>query len=159
MTDPRVSRLAAVILDYTTRVSEGDTVVIRGEVLGEPILNELYRGALERGAHPYMDLWLPNQHEIFFRHAQDHQLDYVSPEIKKFFEEYDVMIRVDAQANTKARSSIDPAKQSRHEAAYKDVMVNYLQRSSTGEFRWCRSLFGRLTLPAACRASACAMYA
>ena len=42
MTDPRVEKLATVILDYTTRVSEGDTVAIRGETLGEPLLNELY---------------------------------------------------------------------------------------------------------------------
>jgi aminopeptidase len=141
MADMRVQRLATVILDYTTRVKHGDTVVIRGETFGEPLLNELYRGSLLRGAHPYLEVWLPNQHELFFRHAENHQLDYVYPEIRGFFEDYDVMIRVDAQANTKARSSIDPAKQSRSEVAYREVTQRYLERSSTGEFRWCRTLF------------------
>jgi len=141
MTDPRVERLATVILDYTTRVSEGDTVAIRGETLGEPLLNELYRGSLLRGAHPYLNVWLPNQDELFFRYAQDHQLDYVSPVKRQFYEAFDVLIRVDAESNTKARSSIDPAKQSRYEAAYREVTQVYLERSASGEFRWCRSLF------------------
>ena len=141
MRDPRVERLATVILDYTTRVKEGDLVVIRGHTLGEPLISALYRQSLQRGAHPYLDLWLPDQEEIFFRYASDAQLDFVSPILRQFYEAFDVMIRVDAEANTKARTNLDPAKQSRWEYAYREVTQRYLERSAAGEFRWCRTLF------------------
>jgi len=141
MRDPRVDKLAAVILDYTTRVVEGDVVVIRGESLGEPLLAALFRQSLQRGAHPHLDVWLPDQDEIFFRHASGAQLEYVSPVLRQFYEEFDVMIRVDAEANTKARSNIDAAKQSRWRFAYRNVMQRFLERSAARELRWCRTLF------------------
>jgi aminopeptidase len=141
MHDPRIERLATVILDYTTRVKEGDLVVIRGQALGEPLLTALYRQSLQRGAHPHLNVWLPDQEETFFRYASGDQLDFVSPILRRFYEEFDVLIRVDAESNTKARSNLDPAKQSRWEYAYRDVMDCYLKRSASGEFRWCRTLY------------------
>jgi aminopeptidase len=141
MSDPRVEQLATIILDYTTRVSEGDVVVIRGHALGEPILASLFRLALERGAHPHLDVWLADQEEIFFRYAGDPQLDFVSPVERQYYEDFDVLIRVDAAANTKARTNLDPSKQSRWEYAYREVTACYLKRSAAGELRWCRSLF------------------
>ncbi|HUW10004.1 MAG TPA: aminopeptidase [Anaerolineae bacterium] len=141
MPDPRIDSLAAVILDYTTRVGKGDIVVIRGESLGEPLLAALYRQSLQRGAHPHLDVWLPDQTESFFRHASGAQLEYVSPVLRQFYEEFDVMIRVDAEANTKARSNIDASKQSRWEYAQRNLLQRSLDRSAIGEFRWCRTLF------------------
>ncbi len=141
MRDPRVERLATVILDYTTRVKEGDVVVIRGHALGEPLISALFRQCLQRGAHPHLNVWLPDQEETFFRYASDAQLDFVSPILRQFYEEFDVMIRADAEANTKARTNIDPAKQSRWAVAYRDVLHRYLERSAAGELRWCVTLF------------------
>jgi len=141
MRDPRIERLATVILDYTTRVKKGDLLVIRGHSPGEPILSALFRQSLQRGAQPHLDVWLPDQEETFFRHASGEQLDFVSPILRQYYEVFDVLIRVDAEVNTKARSNLDPAKQSRCEHAYRDVMDCYLKRSAAGEFRWCRSLY------------------
>jgi len=141
ITDSRVERLATVILDYSTHVTAGDLVVIRGHSLGEPLLMALYRGCLQRGAFPHLDVWLPDQDETFCRLASDGQLDRVSPIVRQYFEQFDVMIRVDAEANTKARTSIEAGKQSRYETAYRSVTERYLERSAAGEFRWCRTLF------------------
>jgi len=141
MRDPRIERLATVILDYTTHVKEGDLVAIRSETPGEPLVSALYRQSLQRGAHSHPLLHLPYEEEIFFRHASDAQLDFVSPIKRYIYEQFDVLIYIYAEANTKVCTNIDPVKQSRGQYAYREVIQRYLERSAAGEFRWCVTLF------------------
>jgi len=141
MRDPRIERLTTVILDYTTRVKEGDLVAICGHTPGEPLISALYRQSLQRGAHVHLLLHLPDEEEIFFRYASDAQLDFVSPIKRYIYEQFDVLIYVCAEANTKACTNIDPAKQSRGQYAYREVIQRHLERSAAGECRGCVTLF------------------
>jgi aminopeptidase len=54
MGDPRVEKLADVIVSYSVAVRPGDKVVIEGESLAEPLLKTLYVKVLQAGGHPLM---------------------------------------------------------------------------------------------------------
>ena len=54
MTDPRVSRLADVVVNYSTGVKEGDVVLIQGPELAEPLIVEIVRATVAAGALPHV---------------------------------------------------------------------------------------------------------
>ena len=67
MTDPRVTKLAEVLVDYSLEIREGDLFRIRGEIGGYPLIKEAYRLAVERGAQPFVDIALPELQEIYLK--------------------------------------------------------------------------------------------
>ena len=50
MTDPRIERLADVVVNYSLPLAEGDTVLIQGPALAEELIVELVRAATRAGA-------------------------------------------------------------------------------------------------------------
>ena len=77
MIDPRVRKLAQVLVHYSTAVKPGDRVQLAGTPASEPLLRELYREVLRAGAHPIVRLRLTDQDHILYREAGDAQLDYL----------------------------------------------------------------------------------
>ncbi|MBM7692142.1 aminopeptidase [Peribacillus deserti] len=56
MKDPRLTKLANGLLDYSTEIKQGEPILI--EVYGEgiPLAKELIKGAYERGAFPFLKI-------------------------------------------------------------------------------------------------------
>ena len=77
MTDPRVERLADILVDHSVELRSGDKVEIRGNYVAEPLMLALYRRCLERDAYPRIRAGLPESEPLFYRFAKDHQLEYV----------------------------------------------------------------------------------
>ena len=61
MRDPRVQNLARILVGYSTKVKEGETVVIDGEGAAEPLLAAVYEEVLRAGAHPVLNVALEGQ--------------------------------------------------------------------------------------------------
>lgn len=143
MPEPRVTRLARLLVDYCTDIQHDDQVLIwaPASTTGMPLMSALYERVLERGGHPHLAPFLRGQDDIFFRLAQEHQLDYVSPLYQMAVETFDAIIRVGGVPNTRALSGVDPAKQVRHGQAYAPVMQTYLRRGDEGKLKWNVTLF------------------
>ena len=54
MTDPRIDRLAQVLVSYSTSIREGDRVLIEAQPAAEPLIRALYKQILDAGGHPHM---------------------------------------------------------------------------------------------------------
>ncbi len=54
MRDPRIARVADILVNYSTRLQPGEEVLIEGSSAAEPMLLEIYRAALRAGAHPLL---------------------------------------------------------------------------------------------------------
>ena len=109
MTDPRVEKLAGVLVNYSVAVRPGDKVVVQGDTLAEPLLKAVYAKVLQAGGHPLMRASLPGTDELFFRYASDEQLQHVPEPHKLIVETYDVRIGIRGANNTKALSNVKPA--------------------------------------------------
>src|SRR5205085_11975350 len=96
---------------------------------------------LRRGAYPVVELIMEDQSPIFFQHATDAQLDWVPPPAQWGAEEANARLRVMADTNTRALSSVDPARQTRRQTAVKPLMETMMTRSAAGELRWSLTLF------------------
>jgi aminopeptidase len=141
MTDPRVQKLARLLVDYSVKVQPGDKVVIRGSVATMPLVIETYREVVRAGGHPLVMWREPQFNEIMLKYGNDEQLQHIAPPMKMIYEEYDCLIGLNGTDNTRTLSGIDPARQQLSRNAGRELTQTFMQRSATGEFRWVGTMF------------------
>jgi aminopeptidase len=134
--DPRHARLAEVIVGYSTAVRPGDTVRIESYGTVSPLVRELYAAALRAGGRPHANVVLDENEEALFGEGSDAQVEWVPPDQAWNLEHGDVWIVVDAPANTKRLTNVDPERMGRRLRARQPLQQRYLERSASGEFRW-----------------------
>jgi len=130
MQDPRLAKLARVLVRYSTGVRRGDRVVIRGSTVAAPLAAELYREVLAAGGFPWVRLVPDALSEIFFRHAREEHLTTLNPIEKAVIKEANVSIGIWAGTNTKALSRVDPAKQAKLSRTSKPLLEEQMKRSA-----------------------------
>ncbi len=141
MRDPRVTNLARILVEHSTKVGEGDVCTIEGESAAEPLLQAVYEEVLKAGGHPIVNMALEEQSSAYFKHASDSQLEWVSPVSKWAVENADVRIAAMASRNTRALSGVPPERQTRRQAAMQGLMKRMMERSAEGSYRWVLTLF------------------
>jgi aminopeptidase len=100
------------------------------------MLLAVYQRVLERGGHPWLRLGLDEASEIFFMYASDAQLDYVPKVARQLVEDVNARIGIWTETNTKALTSVDPAKQARAQAARRPISERFLERAAKKELKW-----------------------
>jgi len=141
VTDPRIEKLADVLVNYSAAIQPGDKVLLQGSTAAEPLLKAVYVKVLQAGGHPLTLASLPDTQELLFRYASDEQLQHVPEPVKLVFETYDVSISILGAENTKALSNVDPARMVLRNRAQTELMQTFMQRSASGELRWVGTLF------------------
>lgn len=141
MTDPRIEKLADLLVNYSVAVRPGDKVVITGGTIAEPLLKAIYTRVLLAGGYPTMMAGLPGLDEILFRNASDDQLQHVPGWQKEIISSYDVRISIGAEHNTKALTGVDPTKMVTYSQGHRELMEIALRRSAAKELRWTVALF------------------
>jgi aminopeptidase len=139
--DSRVEALAQILVRYSTKVQRGDVCIVQGTTTGEPLIQAVYEEVLRAGGLPVMQLTTEQGQAALFELASDEQLDWVPPPAEWAAEQADVRIAVMAEANSRALSSVDPAKQARASRARRKIMETSMQRSAEGKHRWALTLF------------------
>lgn len=145
MRDPRLAKLAKVIVEYSTGVKPGQLVRITGEPIATPLLVELYEAVLKAGGHPVVRSAPAELQEIFMAHASEEQLKYVPPMTLEEIKAIDVSIGLWAETNTKALSRVDPKRQGLASAARRPVMEIFMERAAKGELHWCGTQYPTLS--------------
>ncbi len=141
MADPRVEKLAQILVDYSTAVQPGDKVLINGTPLAEPLLKAVYTKVLQAGGHPLLLPSLPGIDELLYEYGDDEQLRHIPEPTRLIIETYDVRISVRGAANTKALSNVDPARMVLRNQAQTELMKTFMERSASGALRWVGTLF------------------
>src|SRR5438445_11647278 len=100
MSDPRVVRLAQVLVDYSANVQPGERVTITGQPVAAPLVEAVYERVLARGGHPHLLLSLPGLAALMLRQASDEQLAYISPFLRAQYEEFECLIALGGSSNT-----------------------------------------------------------
>ena len=134
--DSRAHKFAKILVDHSTGVKPGDRVAITSTPLAEPVLRALYALVLERDAYHNLLLDLPGQDELLFAHASADQLEFVPVFHKLAFEQFDVLIKIRAEDNTRALSSIDPARAARRQKTMAGLIETQMQRGAEKKLRW-----------------------
>ena len=141
MADPRVIKMAKVLVHYSLELKPGQQFVLRTSPLAEELAVEVYREAVQAGAHVTLQISLPGTDEAFFRYASEAQLDYISPVVKLITETFDASIYIDAEHNTRELSGIDPQRMARQRKAFAPLSKVFFERAASGALRWCSTAF------------------
>ncbi|MEO0075188.1 MAG: aminopeptidase [candidate division WOR-3 bacterium] len=136
MKDIRIERWADVLVNYSLGVKKGDLMQIKSTYLADPLIREVYRLALQKGANPYVTYFGEGLTEIFFEEASKEQLEYISP-IERFeIEKIDKYLYIIAEFNRKSLSNFDPNRLSLRRKATGKLLERRLARAAKGEMRW-----------------------
>ena len=155
LVDPRVERLAEVLVSYCVGVRPGELVTVEGTPLAGALVTEVYRRILRAGGHPLARIAIDGVAETRLGLGSDAQLDWVSPVLADEATLADARIVILGDSNTRALSSIDPSRQARVTKARAPYVAKMLERSAAGEYRWVVTAFptqaaaqeARLSLP------------
>ncbi len=136
MIDPRVRKLAHVLVHYSTEVKPGEKVQIMGSPASEPLLREVYSEVLRVGAHPIVRMRLTDQDYLYYQEANEAELDYLDPLLMQEIEAIDVSIRAFPDENPHALTAVDPEKKQRRLRTNKPLTERFVQRWHEGHVRW-----------------------
>ena len=136
MSDPRIDRLARLLVHYCVSTRPGDWVLIQGDLAAQPLVERVYAQVLLAGGHPTVIYHDEQLDELFYRTANEAQLRWLSPLDTLMAERVDARIVLRAPSNTRSLTGVDPATQRIHQKAEQPVRDRFRQRSATGAHRW-----------------------
>jgi aminopeptidase len=141
MRDQRAQALAQILVQYSTKVAEDDVCVISGATSAEALVLAVYEEVLRAGGLPIVQMAPEEGLASYYRLAGDKQLEWVAPTATWLAEHADVRIAIISEDNTRALSTVDPAKQAKAQAARKHLSDVTMQRSAEGSYRWVLTAF------------------
>ena len=137
MADPRVEKLAKLVVNYSIYCKKGDEVLIAAPTVAEPLAIEMYREVLKAGGYPLLLPSFSRAQEIFWDEAKDHQIKFISDVRKLIYRSFNGLINISADTNTRALTSVPPKKQAMQSAAMTDIREIFMTRGAKKELKWC----------------------
>jgi aminopeptidase len=141
MRDPRIDRLAEVLVRYSTRMQPGQLVSLVGPPLAEPLIVALYREVLRAGGHPCVLMAPEACTELLYRHGSPEQVGFLNPFEAREIEAVDVAVHVLATENSRALTGIDPGVQALRSQSRGPLMERFLRRAAEKSLRWVATQF------------------
>jgi aminopeptidase len=141
MPDPRVIKLAQVLVKYSLNLQPGEKFRIRTSPLAEELSLAVYKEAILAGAHVTIQNSLAGSAEIFYKFASDVQLEYVSPITRLITETWDADLYIEAEHNTRELTAIDPSRMAMVRKANAELSKHYFERAARGELKWSLTVY------------------
>ncbi len=136
MVDKRIEKFAHILIHHSLRIKKHDLFQISGTHLAAPLIREVYKQALEAGAHPYTHIGIDGLAEMYYKHSSKTQLQYVSPIDKFEIERIDARLSIISPENTRNLTGVDPKKQAVSNTARREIMEIFLNRAMKKKLRW-----------------------
>jgi len=141
MRDPRLTKLADVLVNYSVGVKKNQLVRLSGPPAAQALIIELYRKVVEAGAHAAVRMVPEELEELALKLATDDQLKYVNPIALYEYEKIDCSIGIWAEENTRALTNVDPKRSGLASAARKPLLDIFFKRAAEGNLKWCGTQF------------------
>lgn len=141
MGDPRLNKLAKLLVNYSAEVKKGDFVYVQCESIAEPWMAEVVRESILTGAHVETNLTSHEVNEIKLKYSSDEQLLEENFMAKTLLSRADVWLTAWGTKNTKSNSNIDAKKlqlNSKGAASWRKI---YSEKMGDGSLRWCGTQF------------------
>ncbi|MCP4632925.1 MAG: aminopeptidase [candidate division Zixibacteria bacterium] len=141
MSDPRIEKFADVLVNYSVRAKKGDLFLISSTELARPLIIEVFRAAVKKGAHPFTRIGIDGLQELFLKEAKPFQLEYVSPISKQEIKQIDCLVGINAPHNTRNLSNADTKRIAMQRGARKNIQKSFMERAAKGELKWVGTQF------------------
>src|SRR5712691_374256 len=136
MIDPRIERLAELLIDYSLAIEPGKMLRIEGLDVAAPLVLALHRVAIDRGVNPYVYLSLEGLDEILLEEGTDGQLSFISDIQWRELEAVDAVVTIWGRANTRSFTQLDPYRHLLLLATRRKLSIFLWARIDRGDARW-----------------------
>ncbi len=136
MPDPRMSKLARLIAEYSVQTKKGDKVYIQATTEAAPLILEMAGAFVKCGANVFPVVMVPGMDPILYELGSDEQIQWIPEPYKLMVETFDIRVAIFSAVNTKELSAVDPAKQALRTSAMREIGQTFMDRSAKGELRW-----------------------
>lgn len=134
-------KYAKLLVEYSLKLKENDRFLIKGSYLAEPLIQQVYKYAVQAGALPETNISINGLSKIFYDNASDIQLEDISPVAKYQIENYDAVLNIDSPFNLKQLQNVDPSKKQKSAAARREINKIFMNRAAQGQLRWTLCVF------------------
>jgi aminopeptidase len=144
MTDPRITKLAKVMVHYSLQIKPGQKVYVQTSPAAHELNLAFYEEAIKAGANVTMVIdgdFYPGLSEIFYKYASNKQLDFVSPVRKLMIEKYDARMVIESLVNTRELAGVDPKRIARARRTNAPLFSKMLERIEKKQLRWCLTVY------------------
>lgn len=141
MTDPRVAKLARLLVTYSLRLKKGEILRINGEVVSLPLAKAVFEAAIEAGAYPYIALNVPEAEEMLLKKGSADQLSFFQPVHKLEFEKVDAFMTIWGSENLNYLSGVDPKRQAAKQKARGPHVKKLFARLAARKAKWVGTQF------------------
>lgn len=140
--DPRIQKMAEVLVNYSTAVKPGELVLFRGtSPLAQPLMQALTAQALKAGGHVFNYVHMSKEAIIGAEHGTVEQIGLVNPMLELMYEKADVIIRIEAAEDTKTLSKYPVEKNQARSRSLGGLLNIQMRREGDGSLRRCTTLF------------------
>jgi aminopeptidase len=141
MADPRVTKLAEVLVRYSLKLQPGQTFRISASSVAAPLVQALYREALSAGAHPYTRIAIDGIDELLYKNGNDAQLTHIPSWMRDESTNVDATIAIMGGSNSRSLAGVDPSRIALARSASRELQELTMRRSAEGTLNWCVTLF------------------
>lgn len=147
-----LEKYAELLVDYSLEIQPKEKFYIQGSLLATPLVKEIYRLAVRRGAIVETDLAFEGRGDIFFEEAtHDEQFAYVSSLYQEAMQTFDAYLYIRAPFENLEQKAAAFDKMEKRNTAYRPFRKIYSERTATRNLK--RSLCQFPTLAAAKQAN------
>jgi len=110
MVDARIKKLANILVNHSIKIKKGDVIEVSGGEKAKPLLLELSKLILKKGALPRLNVGLEGSSYVYFKYASEEQLKQF-PKIAMYeVKNTQGTISIGSEYNTRELSNISPKK-------------------------------------------------
>lgn len=110
MIDPRVKKLAEILVNHSVTVKRGSRIVISYQQEGYDLAKECYKLILQKGAYPIVHCIMPGFAYTYYKYATEEQLKKFPELAMHEAKNTDGEINIGASYNSKELTNINPEK-------------------------------------------------
>ncbi|MEM8526768.1 MAG: aminopeptidase [Bacteroidota bacterium] len=131
-----LEKYAQLLVDYSLELKAEEKLFIQTTLLAAPLVKEIYRLALRKGAIVETDISFEDKGNIFMQEAyNDAQLSYVSPTYRQAMEQFNAYLYIRAPFDLNTPNYSSPAKSKKRELAYRPYRKIYSERTATRDLK------------------------
>ncbi|MBX3066525.1 MAG: aminopeptidase [Anaerolineae bacterium] len=140
--DPRIQKMAAVIVNYSLEVQPGDYCLFRGtSPLAQPLMQALTEEALKAGGLPYNYIHMSEEAPIMLGYGTEAQIEVSNPLLKYAYQNFRRIVRIEADDKTGELAGFPASKQQAWERSRGGIFKIQFEREASGEMMRCTTLF------------------
>lgn len=132
-----LQKYARLLVDYCLAIQPGELLYLKATTLAEPLVREVYRYALQKGAHVEVQLSFMEENRIFIENAGEQQLNWISPASGEMMQKADAYLYIRAPFNVFEDSGLPGDKIKQRQHALEPLNKIYFERTGNGRLKRC----------------------